>query len=113
MVYAGELGYRVLLASAQKTVETEAREVHAGLALLLAATPRCDGTLGKTRLSAVRKALQKSVVTRVACRRLTSIPAPRPRLPRSLPSLVATTQPAWPTSFHFRLPPADWERRML
>jgi hypothetical protein len=34
--------------------------VHAGLALLLAATPRRDGTLGKTRLSAVQRALQKS-----------------------------------------------------
>ena len=33
--------------------------VHAGLALLLAATPRRDGTLGKTRLSAVQQALRK------------------------------------------------------
>ena len=34
--------------------------VHAGLALLLAATPRRDGTLGKTRLSAIQQALQKT-----------------------------------------------------
>lgn len=34
--------------------------VHAGLALLLAATPRRDGTLGKTRLSAIQRALQKA-----------------------------------------------------
>jgi len=33
--------------------------VHAGLALLLAATPRRDGTLGKTRLSPVQQALRK------------------------------------------------------
>jgi len=33
--------------------------VHAGLALLLAAAPRCDGTLGKTRLSAIQRALRK------------------------------------------------------
>ena len=33
--------------------------VHAGLALLLAAAPRRDGTLGKTRLSAIQRALQK------------------------------------------------------
>jgi hypothetical protein len=33
--------------------------VHAGLALLLAATPRRDGTLGKTRLSAIQQALRK------------------------------------------------------
>jgi len=33
--------------------------VHAGLALLLAATPRRDGTLGKTRLGAIQQALQK------------------------------------------------------
>lgn len=33
--------------------------VHAGLALLLAAAPRCDGTLGKTRLGAVQRALQQ------------------------------------------------------
>ena len=33
--------------------------VHAGLALLLAATPRRGGTLGKTRLSAIQQALQK------------------------------------------------------
>ena len=35
--------------------------VHAGLALLLAATPRRDGTLGKTRLSTIQQALQKPV----------------------------------------------------
>ena len=34
--------------------------VHAGLALLLAAAPRRDGTLGKTRLSVIQRALQKS-----------------------------------------------------
>jgi hypothetical protein len=34
--------------------------VHAGLALLLAAAPRQDGTLGKPRLGAVQRALQKS-----------------------------------------------------
>jgi hypothetical protein len=34
--------------------------VHAGLALLLAASPRRDGTLGKTRLSAIQRALQQS-----------------------------------------------------
>ena len=34
--------------------------IHAGLALLLGATPRRDGTLGKTRLSAIQRALQKS-----------------------------------------------------
>ncbi len=33
--------------------------VHAGLALLLAVTPHRDGTLGKTRLSAIQQALQK------------------------------------------------------
>jgi hypothetical protein len=33
--------------------------VHAGLALLLAATPRRGGTLGKTRLSAIQRALQE------------------------------------------------------
>ncbi len=33
--------------------------VHAGLALLLAAAPRRDGTLGKTRLSAIQRALQE------------------------------------------------------
>jgi hypothetical protein len=33
--------------------------VHAGLALLLAAAPRHDGTLGKTRLGEVQRALQK------------------------------------------------------
>jgi len=33
--------------------------VHAGLALLLAAAPRRDGTLGKTRLNAIQRALQK------------------------------------------------------
>jgi len=33
--------------------------VHAGLALLLAATPRRRGTLGKTRLSAIQRALQE------------------------------------------------------
>ena len=33
--------------------------VHAGLALLLAATPRRDGTLGKTRLGAIQRALRK------------------------------------------------------
>ena len=33
--------------------------VHAGLALLLAATPRRHGTLGKTRLSAIQRALQE------------------------------------------------------
>lgn len=36
--------------------------VHAGLALLLAAAPRRDGTLGKTRLSAIQQALQKPAV---------------------------------------------------
>jgi len=34
--------------------------VHAGLALLLAATPRREGTLGKTRLSAIQQSLQES-----------------------------------------------------
>jgi len=34
--------------------------VHAGLALLLAATGRRDGTLGKTRLSAIQQALRKA-----------------------------------------------------
>lgn len=34
--------------------------VHAGLALLLASAPRRNGTLGKTRLSAVQKALQST-----------------------------------------------------
>ena len=34
--------------------------VHAGLALLLAAATRRDGTLGKTRLSAIQQALRKS-----------------------------------------------------
>ena len=34
--------------------------VHAGLALLLAAAPRRDGTLGKTRLSVIQQALQQS-----------------------------------------------------
>jgi hypothetical protein len=34
--------------------------VHAGLALLLAAAPRRDGTLGKTRLSSIQKALRES-----------------------------------------------------
>jgi hypothetical protein len=34
--------------------------VHAGLALLLAATPRRNGTLGKTRLSAVQQVLRQS-----------------------------------------------------
>ena len=33
--------------------------IHAGLALLLAAAPRRDGTLGKTRLSAIQQALRK------------------------------------------------------
>ena len=37
--------------------------VHAGLALLLAAAPRRDGTLGKTRLSAIQRALQKPAAT--------------------------------------------------
>ena len=37
--------------------------VHAGLALLLAATERHDGTLGKTRLSAIQRALQKPAPT--------------------------------------------------
>ena len=36
--------------------------VHAGLALLLAASERHDGTLGKTRLGAIQRALQKSAV---------------------------------------------------
>jgi hypothetical protein len=36
--------------------------VHAGLAQLLAATPRRDGTLGKTRLSAIQRALQEPAV---------------------------------------------------
>ncbi len=35
--------------------------VHAGLALLLAAAPRHDGTLGKTRLNAIQRALQGPV----------------------------------------------------
>ena len=34
--------------------------VHAGLALLLAAAPRREGTLGKTRLSSIQKALRES-----------------------------------------------------
>ena len=37
--------------------------VHAGLALLLAAAPRRDGTLGKTRLSAIQRALQEPAPT--------------------------------------------------
>ena len=34
--------------------------VHAGLALLLAATERREGTLGKPRLSSIQKALRES-----------------------------------------------------
>ena len=35
--------------------------VHAGLATLLAACPRREGTLGKTRLSPIAKALQEQL----------------------------------------------------